>query len=71
MARENSGWGYTRIRGALYNLGHQIGRSTIKRILIEHGVEPAPERNRKTSWAQFLRAHWGARERPLHVEPST
>jgi hypothetical protein len=28
MARENPTWGYTRIRGALYNLGHELGRST-------------------------------------------
>ncbi|MFT4549819.1 MAG: putative transposase [Verrucomicrobiales bacterium] len=26
MAEENGGWGYTRIRGALANLGHDIGR---------------------------------------------
>ena len=40
MARENASWGYTRIRGALYNLGHEIGRNTIKRILIEAGIRP-------------------------------
>ena len=33
MANENPTWGYTRIRGALANLGHEIGRTTIKRIL--------------------------------------
>ena len=33
MARANPGWGYTRIRGALYNLAHEIGRNTIKRLL--------------------------------------
>ncbi|MCH7709923.1 MAG: helix-turn-helix domain-containing protein, partial [Myxococcales bacterium] len=31
MARDNARWGYTRIRGALRNLGHEIGRNTIKR----------------------------------------
>ena len=27
MARENPRWGYTRIRGALYNLGYEIARN--------------------------------------------
>jgi transposase InsO family protein len=58
MARENPGWGYTRIRGALRNLGHEIGRNTIKRILQENGIDPAPLR--KMPWGTFLRAHWGA-----------
>jgi hypothetical protein len=43
MARSNPRWGYTRLRGALRNLGHDIGRNTSKRILEEHGLEPAPE----------------------------
>ena len=46
MARENPTWGYTRLRGALKNLGHELGRNTIKRILAEHGIAPAPERGR-------------------------
>jgi hypothetical protein len=33
MAEDNSTWGYTRILGALKNLGHQVGRSTVARIL--------------------------------------
>jgi len=60
MAAENPGWGYTRIRGALYNLGHDIGRNTIKRILTDAGLEPAPERGRSPSWKTFLKAHWDA-----------
>ncbi len=60
MALENPGWGYTRIRGALYNLGHDVGRNTIRRVLAEHGIDPAPERRGKRSWESFLRAHWGA-----------
>jgi len=60
MAQANPGWGYTRIRGALYNLAHEIGRNTIKRILLENGLEPAPERAKKPSWETFLKSHWGA-----------
>jgi transposase InsO family protein len=58
MATENPTWGYTRIQGALKNVGHRVGRSTIARILKAHGLPPVPER--PTSWQTFLRAHWGA-----------
>jgi transposase InsO family protein len=57
MAKENQ-WGYKRIRGELKKLGHQVGRSTIRRILKAHGIEPAPER--PTTWKSFLSSHWGA-----------
>ena len=40
------------------NLGHKIARSTIAEILERHGIEPAPERSRKTTWKEFLRRHW-------------
>ena len=60
MARDNPRWGYTRIRGALRNLGHEIGRNTIKRILAENGFDPAPLRKQPMSWETFLKAHWGA-----------
>ncbi len=60
MAKDNHTWGYRRIRGALRNLGHRIGRNTIKRILKNHGIEPAPERGKAMSWDTFLKAHWGA-----------
>ena len=42
MANENPTWGYTRIRGGLKSLGHDIARNTIKAILKDHGIEPAP-----------------------------
>jgi putative transposase len=29
-------------------------------ILQEHGIDPAPERSKRTSWQAFLRAHWDA-----------
>jgi transposase InsO family protein len=58
MANENPTWGYTRIRGGLKSLGHQVARNTIKAILKDHGIEPAPERGLKTPWKTFLAAHW-------------
>ena len=58
MAEENRDWGYRRIQGALSNLGHEIARSTIAEILERHGIEPAPERSRKTTWKEFLTQHW-------------
>jgi transposase InsO family protein len=58
MAQENPTWGYTRIRGGLHHLGHDIARSTIKSILQNHGIEPAPQRRTTTPWKTFLAAHW-------------
>jgi hypothetical protein len=58
IARENRTWGYRRIQGALSTLGHKLARSTIADILRRHGVEPAPERSRKTTWKEFLAQHW-------------
>jgi len=58
MAAHNRTWGYTRIQGALQNLGHEIGRGTIAKVLKEAGMDPAPERQKKTTWKEFLRTHW-------------
>src|ERR1051325_1335303 len=58
MAEEKRDWGYRRIQGALSNLGHEIARSTIADILQRRGIEPAPERKRKTTWKEFLSRHW-------------
>jgi putative transposase len=58
LAQENREWGYRRIEGALSNLGHELARSTIAQILKRHGIEPSPERSRKTTWKEFLSRHW-------------
>jgi putative transposase len=58
FARENRTWGYGSIEGALLNLGHDVSRSTIARILKQAGIEPAPDRRKGMSWAEFLRSHW-------------
>lgn len=58
LAEENRAWGYRRLQGALSHLGYQLARSTIADILQRSGIEPAPERNRKTTWKEFLARHW-------------
>jgi HTH-like domain len=58
MAEENRSWGYRRIQGALVNLGHVLAHKTIANILKQHGIEPAPERSRKTTWKEFLSRHF-------------
>ena len=58
FARENVTWGYDRIQGAVANLGHKISDQTVGNILQEHGIEPAPERKRQTTWKTFIKVHW-------------
>jgi hypothetical protein len=45
-------------RPALANFGHRISDTTVARILRAHGIEPAPERKRETTWKTFLKAPW-------------
>ena len=58
FAKQNSTWGYDRIQGALANVGYHISDSTVGNVLKAHGIEPAPDRQRQTTWATFLKAHW-------------
>jgi hypothetical protein len=58
MAIDNPSWGYTRIQGALKNLGHRVARATVARILKKQGIPPS--RERPMQWRTFLRAHWSA-----------
>ena len=59
MALANLGWGYTKIRDALRTgLKIEIGRTTVANILLEEGIEPAPEREKKRTWKQFMKSHW-------------
>jgi putative transposase len=57
MASESRDWGFDRIAGALANLGYEISDQTVGNVLRRHGLPPAPERKRTTTWAAFIRTH--------------
>ena len=57
FATDNRDWGYDRIAGALANLGHTLSDQTVGNILKRHGIPPATERKRTTTWKDFIRAH--------------
>ena len=57
MAKDNPDWGYDRMVGSLANLGHEVSDQTVGNVLKRHGLSPAPERKRTTTWAQFIRSH--------------
>jgi putative transposase len=59
LARENPPWGCRRIHGELLVLGIKVAASTVREILQQAGIDPAPERTTAT-WASFLRSQVGA-----------
>jgi hypothetical protein len=42
----------------LANLGHEVCANTVGNILRQHGLEPTPERRQRSTWKEFLSAHW-------------
>ena len=42
----------------LVYLGHKIGETTVKNILLENGYDPEPDLTCKTTWKEFLKSHW-------------
>ena len=43
--------------GAMKNVGHKIGRSTIRRILKRNGIPPARRRGHDSNWREFIKKH--------------
>jgi transposase InsO family protein len=58
FAKENPRAGYDRIQGMLANLGHEVSDTTVKNILKQQGIEPAPTRSKQTTWNDFIRSHF-------------
>jgi hypothetical protein len=55
LARENPHWGYKRIVGELNGLGILVSATSVRKVLLEAGLQPAPRRTH-SSWRAFVRA---------------
>jgi putative transposase len=55
LGHENPHWGYRRIVGELKGLGITVSATSVRKVLLEDGLQPAPERSH-SSWRVFLRA---------------
>lgn len=55
LAKE-TGWGYARIQGEMKKLGITVATNTIKKILIQNGFHPSPNRT-KGDWDRFIKRH--------------
>ncbi len=53
FAKENPRWGYQRIRGELLKLNLRVSATTVRTIVLRHGLDPAPRRAGPT-WTEFL-----------------
>jgi putative transposase len=47
----------TEFAGALANLAHKVSDQTVGNVLRRHGISPASQRKRTTTWAAFIRVH--------------
>jgi putative transposase len=61
LAKENAGWGINRILGEIKKLGSYLGRSSIRRVLVQEGLFPNPHRRNwrlpDSPWRHFLEVH--------------
>jgi transposase InsO family protein len=55
LGHENPHWGYKRIVGELKGMGISVSATSVRKVLLAEGLQPAPERGH-SSWRAFLRA---------------
>ena len=55
LAKENPRWGYGKIQGELFKLGHRLGATSVRNILKRHRVTPVSQRS-TGSWRRLHEA---------------
>jgi putative transposase len=55
LGHENPHWGYKRVVGELKGLGISVSATSVRKVLLEAGLQPAPKRS-QSSWRAFMRA---------------
>ena len=58
MAESNPSWGYGHIHGELKGLGYKVSWQTVRRVMLDAGLLPDPDKPYKTTWKTFLQSHW-------------
>jgi hypothetical protein len=58
MTTENPDWGYGRIHGELKALGFDVSWQTVRRVMLDLGLLPDPDKPYKTTWTQFIKSHF-------------
>jgi len=58
MAEANASWGYGHIHGELKGLGYDVSWQTVRRIMLDAGLLPDPDKPYKTTWKTFIQSHW-------------
>ena len=58
MAQENPRWATPAFKERWPISVAKSAAGTIANVLKRNGIEPSPERSRRTTWSTFLKAHW-------------
>jgi putative transposase len=58
MAEANPSWGYGHIHGELKGLGYDVSWQTVRRVMLDAGLSPDPDKPYKTTWNTFIKSHW-------------
>jgi hypothetical protein len=58
MAESNPSWGYGHIHGELTGLGYKVSWQTVRRVMLDHGLLPDPDKPYKSTWSTFIKSHW-------------